>query len=233
MSAGNIALFYWGLRTTTASATAIIYATVPLIVALAAPKLIGEIITRNKLIGIILGLAGAVFIAILPIVEHGQQLSGDVGGNLLVFVAALCWSGYTIGSRHMLATKQTTPMTMTSVSIFVSTAVFALFSAFQWKPEYLAALSGINIIIIVQLGVFVTVLTYLLFQWVIKHSSASTASLNQYLQPVFSLTFNMFFLGERLTVGFWIGSVIVFSGVFLATGERLYSDIKSRITKNS
>lgn len=122
---------------------------------------------------------------------------------------------------------------MTSVSIFVSTAVFALFSAFQWKPEYLAALSGINIIIIVQLGVFVTVLTYLLFQWVIKHSSASTASLNQYLQPVFSLTFNMFFLGERLTVGFWIGSVIVFSGVFLATGERLYSDIKSRITKNS
>lgn len=226
LSTGNIAFFYWGLRTTTANAAAIIYTTVPLIVALVAPKLINEQVTPKKFAGIILGLIGALFIAVLPVVEHGQHLSGDLGGNLFVLVAVLCWSGYTIGSRHMLSSKRTTPITMTAVSIFVSTVIFALLSIIQWKPMYLSALTSVNIVIIIQLGVFVTVATYLLLQWAIKHSSATTASLGHYLGPVFAVSFNILFLEERLTAGFVIGSIVVLTGVFLATGERFLAEVK-------
>ena len=231
LSTGNISFFYLGLRTTTANAAAIIYTTVPLIVALVAPKFISEQVTGRKLVGIILGLIGAVFIATLPLVERGQHISGDLGGNLLVLVAVLCWSGYTIGSRYVLSIKRTTPTSMTAVSIFVSTFVFAILSATQWQPSYLSALTTTNLIIIVQLGIFVTVAMYLLLQWAIKHSSATTASLGNYLGPVFAVVFNMSFLGEKLTMGFVIGSFVVFAGVFLATGERLLSDTKSWITK--
>lgn len=227
LGTGNITFFYWAIRTTTVNASTIIYTIEPLVIALVVPKLIHEQVTKKKLAGILLGLMGALFIALLPIVEHGQYISGDLGGNLLVFVAMLCWSGYTIASRHMLATKQTTPLLTTAVSIFVSTAVFAFLSFTQWKPAYFSAFTVTNLIVIVQLGVFVTVATYLLLQWAIKHSSATTASLNQYLQPVFAVIFNIFFLGERLTTGFIIGSLIVFAGVFLATGERVIASMKS------
>lgn len=226
LGTANITLFYWGLRTTTANATAIIYTIIPLVVALGAPKLIKENVTGKKLVGIILGLVGALGIAILPTIERGQHLSGDLGGNLLVLVGVLCWSGYTIGSRHLLSTKRTTPITMTAVSIFVSTIIFTLLSITQWQPMYPSALTTTNIVIILQLGIFVTVATYLLLQWAIKHSSATTAALNQYLQPVFAVIFNMFFLGERLTAGFIVGSIIVFTGVLLATGERFFAEVK-------
>ncbi len=221
LSTGNILFFYWGLRTTTANATAIMYTTVPLIVAIAAPKLIGEKVTRIKLAGIILGLTGALFVAILPSFERGQQISGDLVGNMFVLLAVLCWSAYTIASRTMLSSQKTTPMMMTSLSVFVSTIIFGILALPQWNPEYLRAFTWVNILIIVQLGVFVTVFTYLTLQWIIKHSSATTASLNQYLQPVFGILFNALFLGERLTVGFLIGSSIAFAGVLLATGEQL------------
>lgn len=227
LSTGNILFFYWGLRTTTASATAIMYTTVPLIVALAAPKLIGEKVTRVKLAGIGLGLVGALFIAILPSFERGQNLSGDFIGNMFVLLAVLCWSGYTIASRTMLSTKRTTPIVMTTVSILISTIIFGALALPQWKPAYLSAFTVINVIIIIQLGVFVTVFTYLTLQWIIKHSSATTASLNQYLQPIFGILFNAIFLGERLTVGFLIGSIIAFAGVLLATGERVFIEVKS------
>lgn len=233
LGTGNITFFYWAIRTTTVNAAVIIYTLEPLIIALVAPKLINEQVTGKKLAGIMLGLMGALFIALLPIVERGQHISGDLGGNLLVFIAMLCWSSYTIASRHMLATKQTTPLLTTAASIFVSTAVFAFLSYTQWQPAYLSAFTASNLIIIVQLGVFVTVATYLLLQWAIKHSSATTAALNQYLQPVFAVIFNIFFLGERLTTGFMIGSIIVFAGVFLATGGPLLRDIKRRVTKSS
>jgi drug/metabolite transporter (DMT)-like permease len=131
----------------------------------------------------------------------------------------------------MLSSKRTTPVAMTAVSIFVSTVIFAIFSASRWQPTYVASLTVTNIVIIIQLGVFVTVATYLLLQWAIKHSSATTAALNQYLQPVFAVVFNFFFLGERLTTGFIIGSIVVFTGVFLATGNSFLAEIKTWIKK--
>jgi drug/metabolite transporter (DMT)-like permease len=38
-------------------------------------------------------------------------------------------------------------------------------------------------------------------------------------------------LGERLTTGFIIGSIVVFTGVFLATGNSFLAEIKTWIKK--
>jgi drug/metabolite transporter (DMT)-like permease len=197
------------------------------------PRLIGEYVTRRKLLGILLGLIGALFIAFLPFIERGQNVSGDFRGNLMILIAVMCWSGYTIKSRLYLITNRATPITMTALSFFVSTAVFALLALFYWQSSYISAFTAGNIAIIVHLGIFLTVATYLIHQWAIKHSSATTAALNQYLQPAFSIIFNYFFLGEHLNVGFAIGSILVFFGIFFATGDRLITEIKSWQTKQS
>ena len=52
-----------------------------------------------------------------------------------------------------------------------------------------------------HLGIFVTVAPLLLYQWTIKLSSATTASLTS-ISTGFGVIFNMIFLGEQLTANF-------------------------------
>ncbi|MBI3955657.1 DMT family transporter [Candidatus Gottesmanbacteria bacterium] len=227
-STGNIAFYYLALRTTTANAAMMIYNATPLVIALTASRMIGEPVTTMKFVGILLGLVGTTLIALLPALEGGgSSLSGDLTGNLFVVGAVASWTIYTIGSRRMLTTKRATPLDLTTASIVTSSSIFGLLAAISWKPTYTTAMvAPTNIALMIHLGIFVTVATYLLYQWAIKHSSATTASLNQYLQPVIALLFNISFLGERLTTGFALGSIVVLAGVVLATGGPLIREIK-------
>lgn len=226
-STTNIAFFYLGLKTTTANAAMMMYNATPLVIAVMASRLIGETVTKTKLIGIFLGLAGTTLIALLPTIERGGVVSGDLIGNLFVFGAIASWTIYTIGSRHALTTKQTTPLAITTASIITSCTTFALLAALSWKPQYPALLGKpTNVLLFLHLGILVTVATYLLYQWTIKHSSATTASLNAYLQPVFAVLVNIVFLGEQLTPGFMLGSIVVIAGVGIATGGPLIGEFR-------
>lgn len=226
-STANIAFFYVGLKSSTANAATIIYAATPLVTTIIAKWLIREEVTRRKLLGVVVGLAGALLTAILPLVERGQYISGGLPGNLFFAAAVLSWALYTIGSRYATATKRYSPLTVSAISIFTSGLVFGITTTFSWQPHYTAALvSPMNIFLILHLGILVTVATYLLYQWAIRYSSATTASLNTYLQPVFAVGFNVLFLDESLTPGFIVGSILVFAGVFIASGESLLQEIK-------
>ena len=227
LSGVNAALYYVGLQTSSANAATIIYAGTPLITALLAKRFIAEATYAKKFIGILVGLAGVLTIIILPTIETGQSVSGDLRGNLFYLLAVAVWSLYIIGSRKASAVFDHSPLTISSLSIFASCVLFGTITLFTWKPSYVQILSQTSIwLIIIHLGVFVTVATLILYQWAIKLSSATTASLTTHLQPVFSIIFNILFLGEQLTSGFVLGSIVVFAGVFLATGERLLSEVK-------
>ena len=223
---GNIAFFYFGVAKTTANATAIIYTALPLVIALLSYLLIHERITKRKLSGILLGCIGIFTIILLPLWETGKVISGNTQGNLLIFVAVLSWSLYTVGSRYLISQKQLTPFSMTAISIFTSAIIFFLLTTLTSHRNYIEPLFKLNnLLLVMHLAVLVTVATYLLFQWAIKHSSATTASLTNYLQPVFGIILNMLFLGEQLTWGFIIGSILVFGGVIWATGTQVFDEL--------
>ena len=226
LSTVNIIFFYLGLTTSTANAATIIYNLTPLIVALTAFRLIKEQIAAKKIVGILIGFFGTMIIAVLPIFEGKSPVSGDIRGNLFFIAAACSWAIYTIGSRQVIAKHGYSPLTVSSISIFNSTLVFGLITIFTWKSDYLSALTNPSMyLLFLHLGILVTVATYLLFQWGVKNSSASTASLSQYLQPIFAIIFNVIFLGEKLTFVFIIGGLLVFIGVIIATGTGVIAEI--------
>lgn len=226
LSTANITLFYFGLTRTTNNAAAIIYSSVPLMTALLAKRTLGEHVTPKKIASILLGFVGVLTILILPLMEKGQRLSGDFWGNALIVVASVTWALYTIGSRYLVNQRHYSPLTVTTVSLVTSTVVFAIFTHIFFPMNYLSPLfEGHNFILMIHLGVVVTVATYLLFQWALKHASATTVSLNNYLQPVFSIALGILILGERITVGFVVGSLLVFGGVFLATGTQVFKQV--------
>lgn len=223
LSTANICFFYLGIMTSTANASTIIYSTTPLVVLVFSAIFLNEKISRQKLIGIIIGLFGAVLIGILPIFEKKQQISGDITGNILFGLAMLSWAFYTIGSRYLIVSKKSTGLQLSSISIFLSSIIFGIISFFRWQPNYFSLITQPkNILLFLHLGIFVTVVTYLLYQWSIKHSSATIASLNLYIQPVFAILFNTIFLNEVINKEFVIGSIFVFLGVLITTKDNLF-----------
>ena len=183
---GNIAFYYFGLAETTANAAAIIYTALPLLIAVLSYFLIHERIAQRKLLGILVGCIGILIIIALPLYETGQGLSGNTWGNVLIFIAVICWSFYTVGSSYLINEKHLSPIDITAISIFTSAGVFFLLTLTQPNRSYVESLfNAKSFLLVIHLAILLTVATYLLFQWALKHSSATTASLTTYLQPVF------------------------------------------------
>lgn len=228
LGTANIAFFYIGLQTSTANAATLMYAGVPFLTAILAHRLIAERITIQKMMGIFIGIMGVIFIAMLPAIERGEIVSGGFPGNLFFLAAVIVWSLYIIGSRRAIATKGYSPLVVSSVSIFTTCAIFFGISLFTFRASYVPLLMQPSLLFfILHLGLGVTVGTYLLFQWAVKYSSATTTSLNHYLQPVFALLFNMIFLREAITAPLIVGIVLVFTGVMVTSGSHVLHEMRS------
>jgi len=228
----NIIFYYFGMQKTSVNASAILYAGAPFVVATTAHFLLGDYITFRKIFAIAIGFIGVTTILILPILEKGEHISGDFLGNLVIVIAVISFSMYTVGSRYLMNVKHYSAITITSMSLFVTmivTGICTVFSpsGFQWIP----LLHPQTFIIFLHMAILVTVVTYLLYEWAIEFSSPLTASFNIYLQTVFSILLAVVILNESLTAGFIGGSALVFIGLMLAMEQQAQTYIAHHFGK--
>lgn len=231
LSAGNAILFYYGISRTTVSSSAIIGASVPLVTAVLSRLLINERTSKEKLFGIIIGLIGAMYITILPLWEEGKVLGGDIIGNMLLVAAVLCWTLYVIGSRHFLSNDTYSPLVMAEIN-FLTLAMVSLILAVSTGQLFFIpkVLDTTYLLVFLYSTVPVTVVTFGLFQWVIKHISATTASLKDYIQLVVGVALSLIVLKETVNTSFIIGSLIVVIGISIATGRSVFSKVIQKLT---
>lgn len=220
-SAGNLFFFIVGVSRTTANAAAVIYTISPLLTSIIARRTIDEHHTPRKLIGVTLGFFGVILIILLPIIQGSGQLNGDPLGNFLILCAVLSWTVYIVSSRKSISIQHYEPLTVTTFSMGGTFLVFLILTLVTpHRPFLTVALSGFHPWLLLFYGGCVTALTFLIHQWAIKHSSATTASLTNYLQPIFAFVYNSMFIGEKLSLEFIGGSILVLIGTFLATSEQ-------------
>ena len=220
LSTINVAFFAIGIAKTIPNAAGIIYTGSPLIVLLISHFFLGEPISKRTVFGIIIGLIGTLSILILPLIRSNELLFGSTIGNLIVFIACLSWSGYTAGSRYLSSHHKNTysPFYLMQLSIFQST--FILFFCMMATTPVSAiakAFTLTNLLLLAYLGIVATVAAYIFFQWLIKHASATTASLNTYIQSPLGFLLAWMILGDQLSWEFIVGTAITFCGVYLAT----------------
>lgn len=229
---GNFLFFILGVSLTTANAAGIIYTITPLLTLFLARKTIQELYTPRRLYGILLGLLGVSGVMLLPVFEGKASVSGNPFGNFLILCATLCWTLYIVSSRKAISVKGYEPLAVTTFSMSGAFIVFMILTlAMPHRPIFSAAFSGFHPWLLLYYGALVTAVTFLIHQWAIKHSSATTTSLTSYLQPMFAFVYNGVFIGEKLTVGFIIGSIFVLVGTFLATSEHATAYRKSLKSK--
>lgn len=215
----NLTFFTIGLKYTSASVSQLLYAAMPILILIYSRVIYNERQSAKKILGVILGFAGLVLIGIMSAVEKGETITGSLLGNLLILVAMFGWTTYLINSKKL--SKHFSPTEMGSTSILLSFLFSIVLVIFTDVLQGKSLLVPVGFLLpLFYIGFAATFLTYILYQYAIRHSSALKVSLASYIQPVVTTMLAMFFLGETLTLHFVIGSVLILSGVFLTSSVR-------------
>lgn len=222
LSIGNALFFYLGIVHTSASAASVINTSTPLLTALFSHFLIGERTHKEKILGVIVGLIGTLIIILLPLWNEGRSIGGSITGNLLILLSVVSWTLYLVGSRKFISQETFSPVVMTEIN-FLTLALFSLVMAVVTGQTFVtdAIFTPSYFFLLLYAAIPVTVVTFGIFQWVIKHISATTASLKDYIQLVISVGLSIVILGERLNAIFILGSGIVVTGLILASHKAI------------
>jgi drug/metabolite transporter (DMT)-like permease len=217
----NVNFFVFGVSKTTASIAQMLYAAVPLIAGIFSYFLLKERIGPKKLLGILTGFVGVMIIILLPKLGNSNVFSGNIVGNLLVFIAVSSFALYSVISKRFQKTYS--PMTLTAVFIFTTilTQLLVVPTEYRSNPDWWHGISFLSIFGLLYVGILGTGVYYLLYQHAIKRATPIVASMILYLQPIFTLIWAYFLLGEKVTFGFMMGSMMAFAGVWLVTNPKI------------
>jgi drug/metabolite transporter (DMT)-like permease len=186
----------------------IVASTNPLILALVAPRLLGEPLSWRKVVGLALGFGGVVGVTLARTGTPSARPS-DVG---LAFVGVASNVASTIlfkrarGASDLLAIN-TIQLIAAGLALIPVALVLQPQPSVQAGPMLLA--SFIYLVAVLSVG------ASLLWFWLLSHGAASRVSAYYFLTPIFGLAFGAALLGESIGPGDAIGLVAVAAGILL------------------
>lgn len=218
----NVIFYYSGAKLTTANTMVILGTAVPITATVLSYFLIKERITKQKIAGILIGLIGVLYIALLPILSKGQTNLGSLPGNTLEVASLISWSLYIVYSKHILTEHEFSPILSTSINLFTCTISALLLTLVTGQSLFLPAmLHPAYGATMAYAAIGLTVITFFLFQWGVRYVTASTASLKEYIQLIGGIAVNGLILGEPFSTSYFIGTAFVVAGVIVASGAHL------------
>ncbi len=164
---------------------------------------------------------GATAIAVVGIAVLASPTTSmvDPVGVGLALVAGLGYAGYTVTTKAAIATGESSLAVMTS-SFGLAGAL--LVPAFLLSgPGWVAHPSGV--VTVVYLGIFPTVVAYVLFGRALRQLPAPTVTTLVLAEPVIASALGVFVLGERPGIGAAIGAALVLAGLLLVATDRVGS----------
>lgn len=217
LAVSNVTFFALGIKHSNATVAQILYAAVPIIVALISRFLYQEKLNKQKIAGIITGFLGVLVIILAPVFFGTVNGANTLFGNLLVLIAVVSYSFYTVLSKPLQ--KKSSPLVITTTFIVTTIVIQGLLALFS-TPDIantVTSLTTLTYTSILYVGLLGTAGFFLLYQYTIKKASPIITSMVFYLQPVFTFIWSMILLKEKLAPEYIIGGAIAFIGAYLVT----------------
>ncbi|HUA11060.1 MAG TPA: DMT family transporter [Solirubrobacteraceae bacterium] len=206
-------LIAFGEQRLPSSLTAILIATVPLIVAvLSWLRGRSERPTAVQLAGLLMGFAGVVALVGIDVAHR----PGELLGALAVIGAA---TGYAIGAmivKHGLADLD--PRATMGVALAMAAVLLAP-GALLTAPEHPPSAGAIASIVV--LGLVCTALAFVVYSALIIEAGAQRAVVITYINPVVAVALGVALLGEEPGVSALAGLVLILVGSWLSTDGRV------------
>ena len=205
----NGALFY-----TTASQVALIQSAFPAIVAIMAVLWLHERLSRRRIVGIVLAIAGVVLIVARS--EADASARDPVLGNLLAFASVLAWSVYTMLAKRL---AKADAIAVTAAISVIGTIGLIPGALLEKGDTSLASISTDGWLRIVYLGALASAAAYLLYNRALRDIDASLAGTFVNLSTVLGVIAGVIFLDESITPLAILGGAMVLGGVWVSSGK--------------
>ncbi len=209
----NQVMFFEGLNLTTPINASIIMVGTPILVLVMAHFILGDRISKSKVLGIILGFSGAVYL----ILGQGQiSFSSDtLLGNLFILVNASSYAIFLVLVKPLMKTYS--PLTiMKWVFSFGLLFVIPVSVPLALESDYAAIPPNIWMSIVYVI-IFTTVFAYLLNNYSLKVVSPTVNSAYIYLQPFLATVVALSFGKDHLTWTEVVAAVLIFTGVYFVS----------------
>ena len=203
--------FTFGVSMTTAANTGLIFATAPVWGLLLGLLLGLERPTWGGMVGVALSILGVAIVFWEGLTGAGGT---DLGGDLLVLLAALGVGSYTVLSmplleRHSPLAVATYPIVFGGPLVLVLSIPF--FTGLEWERVGARAWAAEGFSII-----FATAFSFSAWQSGISRIGANKVLVYQYLITITGVASGLIFFGEVLSTEKIVGGAIILVGVYLA-----------------
>lgn len=212
----NMLTFFKGLSYTTPISASVIMVTSPILVLIFSSIIIRERIPKFRVLGVFIGLIGAVLLIL-----YGNSSEGDASnrtlGNALVFVNAASYAMYLVVVKKLIV-KYNPIVFVKWMYLFGLFFVFpfgiseAMEISWQTMPTNIYLKAGFVVL-------FTTCVTYLFNLFALSKLKPTTVSVFIYLQPVIASIYALFVGSDNLNVVKIGATLLIFGGVYLVTRQ--------------
>ena len=202
------ALVYWAEQHLSAGLTAILFSTMPLMVAILARVFLGDPLSVWKVVGIVFGVAGVYVI-------FGENVSfgGSTVAVAAVLLSAFLASASTVAVKKYSANYQ--PLAAISLPHAYAGVILLLSGGLVERSSPLAW-DGLTYFTILYLALFGSVAAFGLYFWLIKHIDVTVLSYQTFIIPMLAVLLGWIFLKETVTINTALGGSLIVVGIVLA-----------------
>lgn len=212
----NMLAFFKGLSLTTPISASVIMVTSPIMVLIFSSILIKKPIERQKIIGIFIGLIGAILLITYGSSNNGNATNSNLG-NFLVFINAASYGLYLVLAKNLIVKYH--PIVFVKWLylfglIFVIPFSYNELTEVSWQEIPTNIYWNIGYVV-----VFTTCITYLFNLYGLSKLRPTTVSVFIYLQPVIATIYALIAGSDSLNLVKISATIIIFFGVYLVTKQ--------------
>jgi len=208
----NVTLFLKGLSFTTPVNAALILTTSPIIVLIASYFLLKEKITLLQVIGITLGLTGAIFLLNTNEVSFSNQ---SFLGDVMVLVNTVFYSLYLVLVKPLMVKYH--PFTILKWIFGMGLVIVAPLGYQELLAIDIASIDTQAIFALLYVATATSAFAYFLNVKALRHVSSALVGYYIYLQPLFAGLIEVFIGRQVLTFEILVSTGLIFLGVFLVS----------------
>lgn len=211
----NHVCFAAGMRITTPSHSAVIHALIPVFVALIAWFMIGERLTRLGFAGMAVAVGGAL---VVVLGAPGDELRGQMLGDLLTAVGIVSFSYYTVQGRKVLRSMDS--VRAVALGFLVAAPFMLPVLAWSGVRQDWGVVTGKGWAALLYMQLFASLVCYRFHIYALRHLTAGRVAAFTTLQPAIGIGVALVAGVDRVTPSLAVGAVLALAGVVLVQIRR-------------
>jgi drug/metabolite transporter (DMT)-like permease len=209
-------LLAWGIAHSSAANAAILSLTIPVLMTLLGVLMLGERLTRIRMLSLALGLAGTLLISTADL-ANASFGRGMLVGNLVILLGGLGSAFYNTYSKDLLTRDSELEVLIYSY-VVAAAACAAISAGLEQKPFFeVRGYAASAWWAIVALGLLPWGLAMVLWMWVLKRLEVGQVSASIYLLPLFGLMLSVITVHDRISIYQAVGGLLVLAGTLMLT----------------